>query len=256
MASDDILTLPPPPADARIAYGSGPHEFGDLRLPHSAPPHPVVMNIHGGFWRNKYDLAHAGHLCAALAGKGLATWNVEYRRVGDEGGGWPGTFEDIRKAYRFIPQLANKHGLDANRVVVMGHSAGGQLALCLAAHETSLRQVVSLAGVVDLQRAWDLHLSNNAVAEYLGGPPKQVPEHYREADPMQLEISPAKQWVIQGARDEIVPPEFSRNYCEFKKKKGERVSLVEIEGAGHFELIDPRSAAWKQVERTVSQSIF
>ena len=147
------------------------------------------MNIHGGFWRAKYDLKHAGYLCAALTAKGLATWNVEYRRVGNPGGGWPGTFEDLRSAYRYVSQIAQRYNLDLNKLVVMGHSAGGQLALCLAGHEPTVKRVVSLAGVVDLQQAWELHLSDNAVVDFLGGEPSRVPEHYREADPMQLKIS-------------------------------------------------------------------
>jgi len=133
MPGDDILSLAPPPADERVPYGSETHQFGDLRLPKGNGPHPVVMNIHGGFWRNEYDLTHASHLCAALTAKGVATWNLEYRRVGDEGGGWPGTFSDITNGYRFIAQLPKRYYLDAEKVVVMGHSAGGQLALCLAA---------------------------------------------------------------------------------------------------------------------------
>jgi hypothetical protein len=89
MPDDDILSLAPPPGDERVPYGSDTHQFGDLRLPKGNGPHPVVMNIHDGFWRNEYDLTHAGHLWEALTAKGVATWNLEYRRVGDEGGGWP-----------------------------------------------------------------------------------------------------------------------------------------------------------------------
>jgi acetyl esterase/lipase len=251
MPSDDILTLPPPPADAHLAYGTDPNQFGDLRLPKAKGPFPVVMNIHGGFWRAKYDLGHTGHLCAALTTKGLATWNVEYRRVGNKGGGWPGTFEDIRNAYRYLSQLVQKYSLDTARAVVMGHSAGGQLALCLAGHEPSLKRVISLAGVVDLRQAWELHLSDNAVVEFLGGTPKDVPEHYREADPMELKISQATQWLIHGAADNVVPPPFSRNYAEDKKPRGEDVHYLEISTAGHYDLIDPRSTAWPKVENTV-----
>src|ERR1700693_3029156 len=169
MPADDILTLPPPPADARLTYGADPNQFGELRVPKSQGPFPVVMNIHGGFWRAKYDLKHAGYLCAAFTAKGLATWNVEYRRVGNPGGGWPGTFEDIANAYRFLPQIASDYDFDATRVMVMGHSAGGQLALCLAGHEPTVKAVISLAGVVDLQRAWEEHLSDDAVVTFLCG---------------------------------------------------------------------------------------
>jgi len=257
--SDDILTLPPPPADARIPYGADPNQFLDLRLPpqKSKGPFPLVINIHGGFWRAKYNLDHAGHLCAALTAKGLATANLEYRRVGNKGGAWPGSFADIRSAYSFLAQNASQHNLDAQRVIVMGHSAGGQLALCLAAHETGITRAVSLAGVVDLQRAYQLHLSNDAVVEFLGGAPNEVPDHYREADPMQLSLARARQWLVHGAADDVVPSVFSRDYVSAKQKRTgkekEDAHLVEIPGAGHFEVIDPRTAAWKRIEETVLQ---
>lgn len=251
MSSDDILTLKPPPADARIPYGAAAAQFGDLRLPKGKSPHPIVMNIHGGFWRNKYDLTHAGHLCAAFAAKGIATWNLEYRRVGDGGGAWPGTFEDILNGYRFLTELAKHYNLAADRTAVMGHSAGGQLALCLAAHDSTVKHVISLAGVVDLRQAWGLHLSSNAVAEFLGGPPDQIPEHYKEADPLELSMPKVNQWLIHGTDDEVVPVEFSRAYEREKKKSREDVHLLEIPKAGHFDLIDPRSAAWAKVEETV-----
>jgi len=250
--SDDILTLPPPPADARITYGADANQFGDIRLPKSKGPFPVAMNIHGGFWRAKYDLAHAGHLCAALTTKGIATWNIEYRRVGNKGGGWPGTFEDVRSAYRYLAQIDKKYNLDPEKVVVMGHSVGGELALCLAAHEASVKRVVSLAGVVDLKQAYEQHLSNDAVVEFLGGKPGEVPEHYREADPMEESLPHSTtQWLIHGASDDTVPSTFSRNYAQQKKAAGEDVHYLEISTAGHYELIDPRSTAWPKVEDTV-----
>src|SRR5579859_1324711 len=185
--SDEILSRQPPPADKRLAYGSDPNQFLDLRLPHKGKAgglSPLVINIHGGFWRAKYNLDHAAHLCAALTAAGLATANLEYRRVGNAGGGWPGTFADIRAGYQFLVQRANAEHFDQKRIVVMGHSAGGQLALCLAAHEPTVSRVLSLAGVVDLQQAYNLHLSNDAAAEFLHGTPGEVPEHYQEADPM------------------------------------------------------------------------
>lgn len=255
--SDDILNLPPPPADQRVAYGSDANQFFDLRLPAAKQKNssPLVINIHGGFWRAKYGLAHAGHLCAALTAQGLVTANLEYRRVGNEGGGWPGTFADIRSAYQFLLQTAGKYSLDTSRVLVMGHSAGGQLALCLAADEPSVSRTISLAGVVDLRHAYELHVSNDAVVEFLRGKPSEVPDHYREADPMQLSIPKARQWLIHGSADDTVPPPFSRDYVIAKQKRTptENVHLLEIAGADHLDLIDPRSAAWKQVEHTVLQ---
>lgn len=244
--SQSILDVDPPKADGRVHYGSGEFHFADIRVPKGAGPFAVVMNIHGGFWRAAYDLVHAGHLCAALSKAGLATYNIEYRRVGNPGGTWPGTFEDIRNAFGYLQQNAAGLGFDPKRIVVMGHSAGGQLALCLAAHEPSLSTAVSLAGVVDLQKAFELHLSNDAVVEFLQGTPQQVPEHYREASPMVLKIE-ASQVLIAGGKDDVVPPELSRAYVSKKKAQGEQAKLVEIPKADHFDLIDPSSEAFKTV---------
>ena len=255
MSAEDILSQPQPPPDERVAYGADPHQFLEVRLPRTKRPHSVLLNIHGGYWRAKYDLAHAGHLCQALRSAGLATFNIEYRRVGNTGGGWPGTFEDIRAAYRFIQQEHSRFHLDLDKLVVMGHSAGGQLALCLAAHESSLHRAISLAGVVDLKKAFALHLSNDAVAEFLGGKPDTVPEHYREADPMELSIPEARQWLFHGSEDDTVPPQFSRDYVALKKKAGESVQLLEFPHVGHFDLIDPASDAFKQVTSTVLTAV-
>jgi acetyl esterase/lipase len=269
LMSDSILSLAAPPADARVVYGSDPNQFFDLRLPKDdltkndrtkrekrfKSGYPLVIGIHGGYWRAEYNLDHLGHLCAALTAKGLATANLEYRRVGNEGGAWPNTFADIRGAYNFLLQHASEHDLDPQKFLIIGHSAGGQLALCLAGHEPGVTRVVSLAGVVDLQRAYQLHLSNDAVVEFLRGTPSQVPDHYREADPMQLAIPRARQWMIHGSADDIVPPAFSRDYVAAKQKRAGRekedAHLLEIPLADHFDLIDPRTPAWKQVAPAV-----
>ena len=252
-SSEDILSLAPPKADVRVAYGGDGNQFLDLRLPHGNGPHPLAIAIHGGYWRARYDLGYMGHLCAALPAKGILTANVEYRRVGNAGGGWPGTFADVRAACQFLIQNARKYAFDARRIVVMGHSAGSELGLCLAAHE-SVKAVVSLAGVVDLQRAYELHLSNDAVVEFLGGTPAEVGDHYREADPMKLAVA-ARQWLVHGAADDVVPPAFSRDYVGAKQKLKEDARLVEIAGAGHFEVVDPRSGAWKDVQRVVMEAV-
>ena len=279
MPDEDILSQPPPPADARIAYGSDPLQFGDLYLPKMSRNHigpdtsttkvipsehesaargreqvegsafPLVLFIHGGFWRAKYDLLHAGHLCAALASAGLATWNLEYRRVENPGGGWPGSLQDIEAARRFLPELARKYPLDLKRTAVAGHSAGGHLALALAARKNHLHGAVALAPISDLRRAYDLHLSNDAVVEFLGGTPAQVPEHYAEASPIELPIK-TSQLLLHGTQDNIVPIEMSRSYVAAKSKKHEKASLIELD-CGHFEVIDPKSAAYPHVERAV-----
>lgn len=256
--SDAILSLAPPPADLRLAYGGDANQFLDLRLPPGKGPHPVVLNIHGGFWRARYDLAHAGHLCAALTRKGIATCNLEYRRVGNTGGGWPGTFDDVRSGLRFLSTVAAKYALDLRRTVVAGHSAGGHLALWLAAKAppapstaaTVLRGVVALAPLSDLRRAWELHLSNDAVVELLGGTPAQVGEHYADASPIELPIGVAQR-LIHGSADEVVPIEMSRSYLARKSVRHEDVRLIEPPHGDHFDLIDPGSQAWPRVEEAV-----
>lgn len=249
-SSEHILTDSPPPADARLRYGDGEFQFGDLRLPKGQGPFLAAIFIHGGFWRARYDLKHASFLCAALTKAGFVTWNLEYRRVGNPGGGWPGSFEDVTAGYQFLRQLAGKYPIDTKRILVLGHSAGGQLALALAAHHNSMRAVVSLAGVVDLRRAWELHLSNDAVAEFLGGDPQRVPDHYHEASPAELEIH-CKQLLIHGTEDDIVPAQMSRDYAKQKLEKHESVSFLEIPKNGHFEIVDPQSAIWPTVEKAV-----
>lgn len=251
---DDILDLPAPKADLRIVYGSDANQFAELRMPKEKGPHALAIWIHGGYWRAKYDLQYLGHACAVLAAQRFATANLEYRRVGNPGGGWPGTFADIRSAYQWLMQNAQKYDFDKERVVVLGHSAGGQLALCLAARETGLAAAISLAGVIDLQQAYDLHLSDDAVVEFLGGTPAEVADHYREADPMKLALR-TKQWIVHGTSDDVVPPEISKNYVSAKLKKKEEVRLVEITGAGHFEIVDPRSAPWTDVGKIVTASL-
>jgi acetyl esterase/lipase len=251
LTSEDILTLPPPPADERLHYGSDPNQFADLRRPTRKGPYPVAVFIHGGFWRAKYDLTHAGHICAALTADGIATWNLEYRRVGNPGGGWPGTFEDITNGFRFVSQIAKRFAFDLDKLLVMGHSAGGQLALALAAHQPSIHRALSLAGVVDLRRAWELHLSHDAAVEFLGGTPQQVPEHYHEASPLELSMPHVRQLLVHGAEDDVVPVSFSRTYFETKKKLGETLDLFDPPRAGHFDLIDPRSPVWPTIQEKI-----
>ena len=249
--SQSILDTKPADPDLRVPYGDDPNQFAVVRIPEGKDPHPIVFFIHGGYWRAKYDLTYAGHLCDALKRVGIATWNVEYRRVGNSGGGWPGTFADLRKAYRQLHELTGNTAarIDLQRLCVAGHSAGAHLAVCLAAFEPAITRVLSLAGVLNLRRAWELHLSNDAAAEFLGGSPTQVPERYREASPAERSIQHATQTLIHGTADEDVPYEISQTYVELKKKAGENVELITMPQIGHFEIVDPGSSVWKQVER-------
>jgi acetyl esterase/lipase len=265
-AGRDILDMPPPPADVRLHYGPDPLQFGDLRVPRGAGPHPAAIVIHGGFWRAKYDLEHAGHLCAALTHAGIATWNLEYRRIGNPGGGWPGTFKDVAMGADHLRNIAGKHNLELRQVISLGHSAGGQLAVWLAArgrvprgdvlasdNPLALRGTVSLAGVVDLRRALELRLSDGVVEELMGGPPDKFGERYRTASPIELVPIGVTVRLLHGTEDSVVPIEISNGYQKAANRARDNARLVVLPGADHFAVINPRSKDWPVVEKNARE---
>jgi acetyl esterase/lipase len=251
-----MMDVPPAPPGTRIAYSRGEFQFGELRVPSGSGPHPVAIVIHGGYWRARYDLTEVGRLCEAVTRLGLATWSLEYRRIGNPGGGWPGALDDVRTGAAHLAKIAAERSLDLKRVVAMGHSAGGHLVLWLAKQNAiALRGVVALAPVADLRRAWELKLSNTVVADLLGGSPQDLPDRYRSASPIELVPLGVAQLVLHGDNDDIVPLEISRRYVAAAKKSGDDSQLIEVAGAGHFELIDPRSSAWPVVKEAVLSSL-
>jgi acetyl esterase/lipase len=261
----EISSLPMPPADHRIHYGSDPLQFGDLRLPPGAGPHPVAVVIHGGCWRAENDLRHVSHLSAALTAAGIATWTIEYRRIGDAGGGWPGTFEDAARGIDHVRTLAQQHPLDPDRLVLLGHSAGGQLALWLAGRHNlpgdhplsapaplAVRGVVSLSGIADLRAfAAEPGYCNESVAPLLGGSLDEVTERYAAASPIELLPLRVPLRLLHGSQDPFVPVEQARSFAARARDHGDVVELEVIEAAGHFDLIAPFSPVWSSVERTV-----
>ncbi len=264
---ENVLERPAPPADARLPYGPDPLHFGDLRLPSGPGPHPVVILVHGGFWRARFDLEYMGHAAAALSAAGTATWNVEYRRLGNDGGGWPGTLLDVARAADRLRTLAPQYGLDLARTIALGHSAGGHLALWLAARRRipagdplhapdplPLSAVVPLAGVSDLRHAWELGLSQNVVRDFLGGSPAEVPTRYATASPAELLPLGVPQVLIHGTADEPVPYAISTRYRDRAAALGDDVRLVTVRGAGHFEIVDPTAPEWGVV-RDAAQSL-
>jgi len=264
----EILDMPAPPADARLHYGSDPLQFGDLRLPHGSGPHPVAIVLHGGFWRARYSLEYTGHLCAALAQAGIATWNLEYRRIGNPGGGWPGTFLDVAMGADYVRALAEKYPLDLKNVIGLGHSAGGHLAVWLMARHKippgdtlasadpiALRGAVPLAGVVDLRRAWELRLSDGVVGELMGGPPDKLPQRYHAGSPIELVPLGGRVRLLHGTEDSVVPIEISNGYQKAASRAGDDARLVVLPGADHFAAVDPRSEHWHVVEKTVKDLV-
>lgn len=256
LPAQDILGVPPPPPGKHIVYGADESQFGELRVPTGPGLHPVAIVIHGGYWRARYDLTHMGHLCAALTGEGVATWSLEYRRIGNSGGGWPGTLDDVRAGAVHLRAFAGENHLDLRRVAAIGHSAGGQLVLWLAKQRAlSWRGVVPLAPVADLRHAFDLKLSGTVVRDFLGGSPQEVPQRYRAASPIELLPLGVRQRILHGENDDVVPVSISRTYVQAARAKGDDATLTEPPAAGHFELIDPRSTAWPLVRDTILELI-
>jgi acetyl esterase/lipase len=249
------------PSTIRVAYGEQPQQFADLYLPDDCLPDgegrgreaaPVVVLIHGGFWRAKYELDLMSPLAEDLAQSGYAAWNIEYRRVGQPGGGWPGTLHDVAAAIDRLADLAPSHPLDLDRVAFVGHSAGGHLALWSAGRPAIRHgepgadpKVVPLVAigqgpVVALRRAAEQHVGNGAVTDFLAGTPGVVPDRYDAATP-RLYAGPRMVAVV-GSDDDVVPPEFSVD-----DDQPDGIEVVTIDGADHMVLIEPGGAPWSVV---------
>ena len=270
---DDVLSRSAARADHRIHYGADPSQFGDLWLPSRTGNSllPVVVFFHGGWWKSEFDLSYASHLCADLKQHGIATWSVEYRRVGSTGGGFPTTFQDAAAGFDFVATLAKSYSLDLTRVVVMGHSAGGHLAFWIAGRhhidphsdlyqprpQIPLHGAVSLAGAVDLRLTIDLSgyftfaHDKDEVFDLMGGRPVEHPDRYKAANPGDLLPFNVPQFVVQGTEDEQIPPKLPTRWAENARRVGDRVVVKMIPGADHVDVVDPTSAAWSVIRALV-----
>jgi acetyl esterase/lipase len=227
--------------DAVLRYAA--HEDGlvDVHLPTGPGPHPLVVYVHGGFWKQEWDRRHARPLCAALAAEGYVVAAPEYRRVGG-GGGWPTTLEDVDAAVAAVPGLLAGLGIATTRTSYVGHSAGGHLVLWLADQGHPVDRVVGLAPVGDLVAAARDGLGGDATQALLGGRPDQVPERYAAADPMtRLSAdTPCDLVVLHGLDDDVVPVGNSRGLAAGHPE----VHLRELADVDHMAVIDPHSKAF------------
>ena len=238
----DLATAGPRPRTH--TYGSDPEQVADLLLPAGGGDHPVAVLLHGGFWRARFSRSTMAAVAVDLAARGWASWNVEYRRSGN-GGGVPETLDDVRAAVGALARAGAP--LDLSGVVVVGHSAGGQLGLCVA-DEPAVRAVVSLAGVCDLQAAYAEGIGEGAAAEFMRAGPAQRPDAYRLADPLARIPAGVPVLLVHGDADQRVPVEQSRRYVAAANAAGNAAcELVELAGVDHFALIDPRTDAWAVV---------
>ena len=266
----DVLKLPSEPAAAKISYGNAPQQFAQLRLPVGKGPFPVIALLHGGCYGDFADVEYTAPMATALTKEGWATWNVEYRREQEPGGGWPGTFLDAGNGVDALRQAAGKYPLDLSRVVTMGHSAGGQLALWIAARQHAprssevfmanplpIRGVVSIAGIVDMR----------AFAEYgrqpcgerhirvMGGTPDRYPTRYAAVSPAEILPLGVPQVLIWGADDTVVPEMLFRDY-ERKAATGDRVEVITLPGEAHHDLCDPGNPGWKSIVGAVRKLLL
>ena len=244
-----VLDRAAPPPDLAVPYGPLAEHVVDLRLPRALPA-PLIVLIHGGFWRPAYDRTHLGSMGQALAAAGYVVAVPEYRRAGMAAEGWTATFDDIALAAAQVGAIAGEHGAGPGAVTWAGHSAGGHLAVWAAARPglppgsrwrgpAPAARVVSLAGCVCLRLCAEWNLGAGAAASLMGGMPDEVPERYAVADPAVLPPAPVPVTLVHGTADDVVPVSMSRAFPAGQ--------LMEIPGAGHFDVIDPQSEAWPQV---------
>ncbi|MEU7571601.1 prolyl oligopeptidase family serine peptidase [Micromonospora sp. NPDC049240] len=248
----EVLTRPAPPPDATVAYGDHPDQCADLRGPAGeGPARPLVIVVHGGFWRAEYDRTHTGPMAAALAALGHPVAQLEYRRTGRPDSGWPDPLTDVLAGVAALPGLsaAAWPGRVASAPpILVGHSAGGHLALYVAAHAPETTGgVLALAPVADLAEAYRLDLDSGAVAALVGGGPADVPERYSATDPSALVPMRTRTVVMHGVLDRQVPVSMSRSWVAADRAAGGSATLIELPECEHFGLIAPGSAAWPRV---------
>ena len=263
MSLDDYLALSGPKPTATIAYGSAPSQFAELFRPAGPGPFPVVVLIHGGCWTIEYGgITQMHNVAGALAARGIAVWNVEYRRADEAGGGYPGTYQDINAALDKLGAVAPQHQLDTGRILAMGHSAGGQLAQWIVGRAkiaaTSplyqprplpVRQVISLGGLADLRREQDLIKSScgRDMAQLAGVASAARPDIYADTNAAELIPNGSTTLLITGELDTISPPRAAHDYAARARAAGDTAEVLILPGASHYDEIAASSPAWNSI---------
>lgn len=267
MRWSDLTNRPQPKPDATISYGADPLQHVDLWLPKKAGAHPVVLMVHGGCWQT--DIAKAdlmNWIADDLRKRGIAVWNIEYRGIDRPGGGYPGTFLDVAHAADLLGAEARKYHLRADKIVVVGHSAGGHLALWLAArdsipkasalfmpHPLKVSAAISLGGLPDLEanKAPPANTcDNDPMPGLVGAPSAQRPDVYADTSPAALPDPAIPVTQVNGSADRIAPPVVAANYA--RKRKAHRVTIAD---EGHVELITPGTKSWTETVRLIEEAL-
>jgi acetyl esterase/lipase len=268
MTARDLMAIPVADPDFRFRYGPEPSQFGELRIPGKVKGlHPIVVLVHGGCWSSYAGAASIGAMADALKRKGIATWSIEYRRLPEDGSGWPGTYRDTGAAIDFLRSIAGKYRLDLSRMVFVGHSAGGHLALWAAARSRLkppsplfVRNplvpvgVINLAGRMDMSdgiEEYEATCRAPVVRQLLGGMPADVPERFVDSSPARLLPLGVRQVMIWGSGEDNVPQDQAERYVAAARRAGDEARLIIVPHAGHFETASPHSTAWPTVLKSI-----
>lgn len=271
MTLDDYLALSGPAPTAHIAYGKAPSQFAELFRPDGPGPFPVLVLVHGGCWTAKFaGIAQMRNVAGALAAQGIAVWNVEYRRVDEDGGGYPGMYLDMNAALDRLQAEAGHYQIDTTRIVAMGHSAGGQLVQWLAGrsrlpkssplyreHFLHIGHIISLGGLADLRNKKDLIRSSceRDVADLTGPASAARPDVYADTNAADLMPNGNSTVLITGALDTISPPSVARDYAALASQAGDRVETLLLPHASHYDEVAASSPAWQLILPVIRRAL-
>ena len=271
MKLDTYLALRGPAPTAKLAYGPAPSQYAELFVPPGAGPFPVAVLVHGGCWTSKFGgIIQFRNMAGALAARGIAVWNVEYRRVDEEGGGYPGMYLDMHAALDLLASQAPKHGLDLERIVAVGHSAGGQLVQWIAgrsripassplyrANPLKVDRIVSLGGLADLRHEAALIKSScdRDLVQLAGSPSSTRPDVLADTNAADLMPNGSRTWLVTGALDTISPPRVAHDYATRAKAAGDRAEVVILPEASHYDEVAATSPAWPQVLGVIEEAL-
>jgi acetyl esterase/lipase len=267
----DYMALTGPAPDAHVAYGPAPSQYAELFVPQGAGPFPVAVLVHGGCWTAKFGgIGQLRNMAGALRERGIAVWNVEYRRVDEAGGGYPGMYLDMQDALAALAKQGAAHPLDLQRVIAVGHSAGGQLVQWIAGRARlpassvlyrkdvlPVRAVVSLGGLADLRRERALikESCGRDTPELAGEPSRERPDVYADTNAAELMPNGTHTILVTGERDTISPPRVAHDYARRALAAGDSAEVVILPGASHYDEVAATSFAWPQVLDAIERAL-